>query len=197
MDATFDLRKLERRAWRSVHADGLIDLFFGWLLLTGWLRDVTGTPAASLLPFAGLLILWLGKRYVTVPRLGVVTFGAHRRARQRRLLLLTGVTVVLMAAVWVLVTAGAVEGAGRAQGVNLFVTAVILAAFVGLGWLMDLPRLFAVGLVFAGANFVRGFTDSPLVHLVAAVVVTVPGLILLATFVRRHPVAATREEGAS
>ena len=90
MPDQLDLRTLERKAWRSMHADGLFDLFFGWMLLVGFLRDVTGWPPVTLLDLAGVLIFILGKYFITVPRMGVVKFGPAREARRTKVAIIIG-----------------------------------------------------------------------------------------------------------
>jgi hypothetical protein len=183
MSNQLDLKALERKAWRSMHADGLFDLFFGWMLLVGYLRDVTGWPPVTLLQIAGVLIVILGKHFITVPRMGVVKFGPEREARRLKVAFIIGGSVGALGAVYYAVP----HLRAQADLLNLGVTAMLLVVFVAMAWLLDFPRMYFIGIVFAAVNVIRQYTRSPLVFLIAGLVVALPGAILLMRFVRRYP----------
>ena len=82
MSQMINLQDVERRAWTLYFQDGLWDIFFGLLFLGGGLRALTGNLWYYLLVAAGVLVLILGKRWITLPRLGQInTARSARRAR--------------------------------------------------------------------------------------------------------------------
>jgi len=91
-----DLRGLEKRAWRSAFQDGFWDIFLGWLFLglsIATFGDTFGLPAevGSMIIMLcwntiAVLFLILGKKFITIPRIGFVKFGAKRKKLKKRLL---------------------------------------------------------------------------------------------------------------
>ena len=81
MDQKINLKELERKAFISYHQDGLVDIGLGLIMLVSVLsstlhemgtsdsiRQVIYIPLMLLCP----LIIYLGKKYITTPRLGYV-----------------------------------------------------------------------------------------------------------------------------
>jgi len=104
-----DLKQLEKKAWRSTFQDGLWDIFFG-LLFIGFglstLADLLNLPENQffdlgtiiiLIPWntATVLILYIGKKFITIPRLGFVKFGAKRKKTRKFLLIFLIINVAL------------------------------------------------------------------------------------------------------
>ena len=91
MSQNLDLKALERKAFRSVHQDGLWDIYLGGMLLALSLffsipENGEGELNYTLLALLGVAIVFavfqLGKKYVTVPRMGQVRFGPERQKRK-------------------------------------------------------------------------------------------------------------------
>ena len=90
MSQNISLKALERNAWTSYFQDGLWDIFLGLLLVSSavntWLSDSGVPSSARISTYIGImvlggLVLWAGKRFITVPRLGRVKFGPKRKAK--------------------------------------------------------------------------------------------------------------------
>jgi len=100
-----DLRELEKRAWRSAFQDGIWDIFLGWLFLGLAIApfvDVFGLPAeiGSMIIVLcwntiAVLFLILSKKFITIPRMGFVKFGAKRKKLKKRLLAFLIFNVIL------------------------------------------------------------------------------------------------------
>ena len=96
MNEQIDLRGLEKKAWRSAFQDGIWDIYFGWLFLglsIAPFGDTFGLPGdvGSMIIVIcwntiAVLFLILGKKYITVPRIGFVKFGAKRKKVKKSLL---------------------------------------------------------------------------------------------------------------
>jgi len=91
MSQNIDLKALERKAFRSVHQDGLWDIYIGGLLLVLSLMFTIPDSGEGELRTLGLAMLGvaimfaifqLGKKYITTPRMGQVRFGAERQKRK-------------------------------------------------------------------------------------------------------------------
>jgi hypothetical protein len=206
MSQTINLKELERKAWRSVFQDGLWDIYLGLLLLAmavwALLSDVGFSESWGMAIFIGLevlamLVLWAGKKFITVPRMGRVKFGPKRKAK------LSWVRVILF--ISVLVGAG-VFGAALAMRTNrpewLNGTFVFPAAWMANAMVvfslgahfLDFSRLYLIGVMYAlpvPLDIVfRQLTDIDLSFIAfgaPAMVILIIGLVVFARFLREYP----------
>ena len=95
MSKQLDIKEMEKKAWLSNFQDGLWDIYLG-LIITGmgfpWLGEYFGLPETvnvlvTLLSwnFGAMLIFFLGKNFITRPRIGYVKFGKIRKKRNKYL----------------------------------------------------------------------------------------------------------------
>lgn len=189
MAEQLDLKALERKAWRSMHEDGFWELLFGLLMFAGFTRGLTGEPLVGIATIAGaVLVFFLGKRLVTLPRMGRVTFGPERTTKRRRTMLVIVVALLVTVLVYAVAVTGVLSrGLGGSELINLGVSFFLFSVFAAMAHFMDLPRMYLIGAVFATTNLAEGYLDTPLVPLIAAVLILVPGVVLLVRFLRRYP----------
>jgi hypothetical protein len=206
MSTKINLKELELKAWKSVFQDGLWDIYLGLLLLAmavwALLSDVGFSESLGMAIFIGLevlamLVLWAGKKIITVPRMGRVKFGPKRKAK------LTWVRGVLLLSV--LVGAG-VFVAGLAMRGNLF-EQLNAAFFFPAAWMvnamvvfslgayfLDFSRLYLIGVMYALPVpldiLFRKFVDIDLSFIafgVPAMVILIVGSVMLVRFLRDYP----------
>lgn len=186
-----NLKQLERKTWQSLQQDGLTDVFLGLVLLSGWVSSLAGSDLLHLvLMFATLIVFALGKRFVTVPRMGLVEFGADRKAKNRKVAALLFFVVLLGVALYIVAVTN-IEVLGwrpdRGSLTTLGLSLVILVIFGGIAYWMDFPRMMLLGLAFAAALAGSRLLDSHITFLIAGVLVLGWGLALLVSFIRRYP----------
>lgn len=186
-----NLKQLERAAWRSYHADGLWDVFIGLTLLSSWGSSLAGSHLVHLvLVAASLVVFALGKRFVTVPRMGLVEFGAERKARNRKFAALLFFIALAGAALYIVAVTN-IEVLGwrpeRGPLTTVGMSLVILVIFGGIAYWFDFPRMMLLGLAFAAAFAGSRLLDSRLTFLVTGALVLGWGLALLISFVKRYP----------
>ena len=206
MSTKINLKELELKAWRSVFQDGLWDIFLGLLLLAmaiwALLSDVGFSESLGMAIFIGLevlamLVLWAGKKIITVPRMGRVKFGPKRKAK------LNWVRVVLLLSV--LVGAGvfvaglAIRGnlSERLNAAFFFPAAWIVNVIVvfSLGaYFLDFNRLYLIGVMYALPVpldiLFRKVADIDLSFIafgVPAIVILIVGSVMLVRFLRDYP----------
>lgn len=91
-----ELKALERKAYRSTFDDGIWDLFMGLIILSMGLSTFIGTILnlpegwdtiipVLILNIIAFLIFYLGKKFITIPRMGFVKFGPKRKVKQLKL----------------------------------------------------------------------------------------------------------------
>ncbi len=103
----FDLKSIERRAFRSTFEDGLWDMYLG--LVVAAMAVFMYRPASGYSPLNIILAVLVtilaynlyraGKRYITLPRMGQVRFGPIRKRRKAVLAFVLGGLILLQVGV--------------------------------------------------------------------------------------------------
>jgi len=146
------LQEAERKVFRTVYQDGLWDLFLGGIPLmmaVGPLLSVSlgdWWSSAVFLSFWGLvaLALWLIRKHVIAPRVGVVKFGPARKRKLRRFNL---VMLVVNVIALVLGIAFALRSTVPGQWVAVVLGLSLLLGSSAAAYLLDFGRLYVYGLL--------------------------------------------------
>jgi hypothetical protein len=188
MSEMIDLRHVERRAWTLYFQDGLWDIFFGLLFLGGGLRALTDNLWFYLLVLAGILIFILGKRWITLPRLGQIHFSPQRKARTRVVRVVAAGAMIITALIFILIISGAdLSGAP----VSWIFVIMVPGVFFLMAYLMDFTRLYGYTVLIAVFTLLGEFVGDPAAawaQIIAGLVPLTVGIILLVRFLRRYPV---------
>jgi hypothetical protein len=208
MVQNLDLKELERKAFRSTFQDGLWDIYLGVLLLLmggaplvaslglesgGWLLAVD-----VVLVIVAVVAFWAAKRYITVPRIGHVKFGAGGKSRQKKTSLVLFFSVVVGVAL--LLVQLATRG-GRADWAlsDLLIPGVwvvnVLVVFGLAAYLMGFERFYLYGILYAVPVplwlTAHRWTDIDLgvaAFAVPASIMILVGAVLFARFLRDYPI---------
>jgi hypothetical protein len=208
MSQTVDLKELEKKAFRSTFQDGLWDIYLGFLLLV-----MGGAPLVSslglddkgwILAIDFVLVMlafgafWAAKKFITVPRIGQVKFGAGGKARQKRTSLVMFFSVVVGLALLLVMLAAR---GGRADWAlsELLIPGVwavnVLLVFGLAAYFMGLERLYFYAVLYAVPvplwMTAHRWTDVDLgfaAFAVPAGIMIVIGALLFARFLRDYPV---------
>ncbi len=218
MTQSLNLKELERRAFRLTYQDGLYDIYLGGMIASFAAFAFTifpGNETESLTTLfyfllgAGLsnLVFWLGKKTITLPRIGLVNFGPVRQKRKKDLMLALAVIVAVQVLVVLLqfstlrfpaVREWLAPILGQADNSRLMV-AVVAVLFVAPGMLLiaykeDIPRGYYHAVVLALAIFVMILLDQAWWMVLGGVLILVPGLVLLVRFLQRYPLVQVSDE---
>ena len=208
MSQNLDLKAIERKAFRSVHQDGLWDIYLGGLLLVLSLffaipESGEGELTYMMIALLGVAVVFavfqLGKKYITAPRMGQVQFGPERQKRK--------ITLGWIMGAYVLVTLGLflfslyvwnVADTGQAVDIpvspsmeRVFVAA--LAALISgtsvlvISYFKEFVRGYYIALLMGCGFFFTLWFDTTLPMIVAGTLILVPGLVLFVNFLRQHP----------
>lgn len=206
MSQTISLKELERKAWRSTFQDGIWDIYLGLLLVAmGALSFMTnrGMPETmSMLIYIGLIIvtliiLWAGKKFITVPRMGRVKFGEKRKARLNWVRLFLVLSVVLGIVAWV-ATPILISGGISRITLTTFVPALwalnCIILFSMGAYFLDFSRLYLIGILYAIAipanEVLIEFTNLNLSYLtlgLPGLIIVAMGLVVLVRFLHEYP----------
>ena len=214
MSQTINLRELERKAWSSVFQDGLWDIYLGLLLLAmafeALLSDVGFSESWGMATCIGLdvlamLVLWAGKKIITVPRMGRVKFGPKRKTRLTWVIFVLFISVLVGAGVFLAASAMCGSRPGWLNAAFFAPAVWVVNAIVvfSLGaYFLDFSRLYLVGVMYALPVpldiMFRKLTDVDLSFMafgVPAAVILFVGLVMFVRFLREYPLLAV-EAGA-
>jgi hypothetical protein len=209
MTTSLNLKEIERKAFRSVHQDGLWDIYIGGIIMSMTVFAIPDdgenfTPQRLWLYMLGMLVFgllfWGGKKYLTVPRLGQVKFGAQRRRRSLTMaIILAG--IVLLQVLFVTGTALLRNNPdwGRQLGLGLsdpdygrLLVAAIGALFVGpsmtlIAYFTDFLRGYYIAFILSLAVFSLIWFGQPVYLIAASLLILIPGVVLFIRFLRQHP----------
>jgi hypothetical protein len=206
MSTNINLKELERKAWTSYFQDGLWDIFLGLLLLamaiSALLSDVGFSESWGMAILIGLqvlamLVLWAGKKIITVPRMGRVKFGPKRKAKLNWVRVVLFISVLVGAGVFLV--ASAMRG-NRPEWLNAaffapaaWVVNAIVVFSLG-AYFLDFSRLYLIGVMYALAVpldiVFRKLTDIDLSFMAfgaPAMVILFVGLVMFVRFLRDYP----------
>lgn len=197
MPQNIDLKALEKKAWRSVFQDGLWDIYLGIILLSFAVSarldkqpiddDLRMGTYIGVMVF-GMIVLYAGKRFITIPRMGKVKFGAERQKRRNVVRLALFLSVLLGLALWWLGSSLLSNG----QWVFPLIWMLNMFIVFGLGaYFLEYERLYLIGLLYALVIpvdiIVKATTKVDMdvyIFLTAGLIILVVGITYLIRFMR-------------
>jgi len=207
-NSNIDLKDIERRAWLSTFQDGLWDCYLGMLLLAGavgtFLNDMGASDAVRIPSYVsvmvlGGIILGVGKRFVTAPRIGRVKFGTMRKARSKRISLYIGITVLIMAVLFWLGTVRTERGQPTVIPGDVLPTLIIILFIMGvfgsLAYYWEVKRMYVYAVLMAmpeilGLAFrkLAGIDIGFIASAIPAAIVLTIAVVIFIRFLRTYPV---------
>jgi hypothetical protein len=198
-----DLNQVERKAYRSFYQDGLWDLYLGalltWLFSADlWIGELSRLPFYAIY-LGGAFVVWLlfytGRRFITIPRLGQVRFGAARRARKLKMIILLPISIALNLGTVVFALLARQNPALQAAWVDsrswmgYVISAIVGITIAVLGYLLDFDRLMLYAPLWAISFILIEYFDTQLGVWLTGGLSMLVGLVLLIRFLILHPKA--------
>ena len=206
MSQNINLKELERKAWTSYFQDGLWDICLGLLLLaiaiSALLSDVGFSESLGMAIFIGvevlaMLVLWAGKRFITLPRMGRVRFGPKRKTKLNWVRVVLFISVLVGAGVFLVTSAMRGNRPGWLNAAFFAPAVWVVNALVvfSLGaYFLDFNRLYLIGVLYALPVpldiLFHKFASMDLTFFaigVPAIVILIVGLVILVRFLRDYP----------
>jgi hypothetical protein len=213
MNTQLNLKELERKAFRSTYQDGLWDLCFGLIVICMAVfvyRPPSGYSPLNIVMMvctmgAANLLLWAGKKFITLPRMGQVKFGVLRKKRHQTMIIVLSVVVLVQVAFLVFQLAARAnpelgaklnEFLPERDAMDLLV-ASIGALMVGpsmilIAYFIDFTRGYFIAIMFALAVFLMLYLNNPIYAIIIGALIALPGVVLLVRFLQKYPLR--REE---
>ena len=186
-----DLTEIEKKTWRSTLEDGILDIYFGILVLglgIGMsLSPVLPNPLDFFITFIfigiGLFFFLTAKKFITKPRLGVVKFGFKRKGRKLKTLVVLSINLIILLILYIIRFTNPelkLEFPGILDGLILgllFITAPVCFA----AYFLQYPRFylfgFLVGLSFFLSDLFSIFIPEPFDTLIVFILIS--GIIII------------------
>ena len=203
MSQQISLKEAERKAFRATYNDGLWDIFLGCFALlfviAPFLSPSLGDfwSSAVFLPFWGLVMLaiWLIRKYVVTPRVGVVKFGPARTAKLMKfsVVMLVVNVVAFILGIIAAMNLGKIPG----QMTTIIFGLILLISFSIMAYFLDFNRLYVYGLLtgfspLAGEWLYVSMKAShhgfPITFGITAAIMILTGLVLFVRLLRDNPV---------
>jgi hypothetical protein len=195
------LREAEDKVFKTTFHDGLWDILLGCIVLMFALAPLLSTTLGDFwssmvfLPFWGLVMLaiWLLRKHVVAPRVGVVRLG---RAHRQKLVRFNVVLVLLNLAALALGTVVALRSGARGSMVALVFGLLLLAGFTVAGYILGFRRLYLYGLLLWLAPIVGEWLYStygvphhgfPITFGLTAAIMITTGLVIFGRLLRDNP----------
>ena len=205
MTEHIDIEKLEKKAWKSTFQDGFWDIYIG-LIISGigfsWLGGFFGLPeTVNVLvtvfswDIGAMLVLFLGKKYITQPRMGFVKFGVKRKKRKKFLALFLGVMVAFTVITFTFTLLGLFQLQLPGYLVMLLIGLLsITLPFSILAYFLQLWRLYLYALLGGLGLFISelllpiiGAPYNDVIPFgVIGLVITIAGLTILVKFLKKY-----------
>lgn len=196
MTENIDLKGLERKAYRSTFQDGLWDIFWGLLILgfglSPWLFDLgLHRPWNTILVMLPApLMLTLGKRFITIPRLRLAEVGPKRKSSKTRLKFLIGISALIPLMLILLLLADIIEISPGHYAVALSAGLFLIMILSAIAYFLDFGRLYLYAWMFAlslvGAEYLSDHLGLVAARLIAcgliSAIILIIGLVLLLRF---------------
>ncbi len=205
MTQNIDLKDLEKKAWRSTFQDGLWDIYFG-LLFMGMgiytipqlfgLEDTFSLILILMIwNFSAFGLFFIGKKLITIPRIGFVRFGKKRIIKKVKLAIflffMVGLNVIFLF----------LPFSGLNIRLNAFTTMLIIGTlFIMLpicvvAYFLQFERLYIIaimgGLGLSLAELLRPIVGSPLHSIITFCtlggIITAWGIVLFVRFLKEYP----------
>ncbi len=206
MAQEIDLKQLERKVWTSFFEDGIWDIYLGMLLMAmavGALLTDVGMPESTLiivylaLICAAMLFLWVGKRFITLPRIGRVRFGPKGQSRIGKAIILMAISALVGLVAFVIAALSAKGSLSGSLSMDLLLPAIwvgnMIIVFSLAAYFLRFSRLYLIGVMFAIAVpldiLLTALTHRDLTFLafgVPATIILIMGIVVLVRFRRKY-----------
>lgn len=210
MTKNISLKELEKMAYRSTFQDGIWDVFLGTMLLNMAISVLLTTLGLTLVQSAlgltiisipvtlfGLAFFILGKKYITVPRMGYVEFGPKRKRNRRKSIFVLSISAILGLVVFILTMSSKIPYDLRSRfPVVLIIFALnVIVVFSLLAYFFDFERLYIYAFLYV-VPFIIGkplqqitgykYMLTTLLFISSSIMIIV-GLIFFIRFLKKYP----------
>jgi hypothetical protein len=151
------------------------------------------------------LVFWSGKVFITVPRMGQVTFGQARKRKKTTLAVILGIVILIQVAFVAFQLVGwanpefgqKIQDLIKGRELMDLLVASIGALFVGpsmmlIAYFIDFPRGYYIAILMALAVFLMIYLNQPVYPVLLGILIILPGIFHLVRFLQKYPLRRER-----
>jgi len=186
MATPINLEKFEKKVWQLQFRDGSWEMMFGMMLVIFAIRTITDQVYFTGLIIVGLVVFILGKKFVTMPRLGKVKFGKKRVKRQQWTGLVFAGVLIGMMTLFVL----SADGIFLADLTYIIIVAFLVTVFAAVAYYLDYWIFLGIGIVFGAQEIifqVYGDPNAAYFGIAAGSLLLVAGIWQFTRFLKKYP----------
>ncbi len=179
--------------------DGFLDILFGMIYLGIALDALIQIRVIFPLVWNALavIIFYVGKKRITIPRLGMVKFGANRNSKRKKLRFFTFLMVIISFIIFILSINGILNNI-QLNGYFPYLLIDLFIFIVPIGiiaYYLDFTRLYLIALL-GGLGLILTYLFNPffsssienlIIFGIIGGAIILMGLIFLANFLKKHP----------
>jgi hypothetical protein len=217
MTQTLDLNKAEKQAFRlATFEDGILEIYLGSFFVLMSFYSITRAllgPVLNAALILGLILIlvglvWIAKKRIILPRIGLVKFGSQTKKKIRAATILTWGLVLGTFALMILAATAVIREPSWGQlpqwfsdfDVDLFFALIIVGLFSLIAYTTGVSRFYLHGLLLGVGNFATtillAYNDVkfgwPIA--LAGLMIAIIGISVLIKFLQEYPLPA--EEAA-
>ncbi len=202
MKTSSGLKSIEAKAYRAFFKDGIWDIFWGLILLIAGTNKLFYTMELDRPLVLKLGIIWLiplffiGRIFITNPRLGRAKFGSERKKRKAKALIVAIVAQLLFGILFFFAATKSPNMDFVSSIFTPFVEFIVLILvfsligyFIGYNWFYLIGLTIALG--FPMAEIINRIVTAPYLGVyifgVTGMSLTVVGIVNLILFINRYP----------
>jgi len=150
--------------------------------------------------FVSYSLFWVGKKFITLPRMGQVVFGPARKMRKITLAIILGVVILFQVAIVLISVVGwlnqiwmmKVEIFLQLGGTQRLMVAAIGALFIGpsmilIAYFNEFLRGYYIAILMTLAVFLMILLNQPIYPVILGLAILLPGLVLFFRFLQKYP----------
>ncbi|MFW9828437.1 MAG: hypothetical protein ACFFEY_12675 [Candidatus Thorarchaeota archaeon] len=202
-----DLKEIEKKTWRSTLEDGLLDIYFGVLVLSIGLGMTLGRilpdPIDGIISIIfmviGLIFFLFGKKFITQPRLGIVKLGLKTKTRKIKTVIVLSINLIILLVLYIL---RFIDSELRLRFPAFLDGLIIGLLFITVplcfaAYFLQYPKLYfiaiLVGLSFFFSDIFSFFIQEPFDTItsfgIVSGIIILLGTVSLVKFVRKYPLS--------
>ena len=145
-------------------------------------------------------LLKAGKKYIPLPRMGMVTFGAIRKKKGRTLAIILGVFILFQVILVGITALGWLDPVASQkldgfipEGISdLLLVALIGSLIVGTSMIVivhfsDFTRGYFIAILMGLAVFLMIYLNQPVYPIIIGALIILPGLVIFLRFLKQYP----------
>lgn len=195
-----DLRQVEKQTYRFTFSDGIYDIAYGSLLIfiaiAPILREMIYLGYIFFMILPAPLIILLGKKFISIPRMGIVKFNYNRSKSKNKLMLLIAILFPLTVIIVVLTFIGMfnVKVGGYIVPVGAGLFALLLLSTIA--YTLEYPHFYlyavSIGLGIPLAELMEPIVGEPFDYIISfgtsGTFLCIYGIITLIKFIKKYPI---------